>query len=244
MNDGKVSTGITRLDELLVGGLPTASNVLLYGPPFVGKEVIMDLFTLSGLRSGIPAIIVLTDTTAAEKRREFEKMEPDYPGLEEAGLVVYVDSYSRSIGDTSDDAHTIYVDGNVNLNAIGVAVNDAQSKLLGKGDYVRLSFDSISTLIAFVSAPATFRFLQILAGRLRSQGSVAYYTLEKGMHTDTEVQMFKHLMGGVMELMEDNAQTMLRVQGIGDVATRDWGNYEFGPGRLDLIGSFAIERVR
>lgn len=244
MNDGKVSTGIGRLDELLMGGLPPASNVLLYGPPFVGKDVIMDLFTVCGLREGIPAIIVVTDTTSEEKRRALTQLEPEFANYESQGLVVFVDSYSRSIGDTSQDPQTIYVDGNVNLNAIGVAVNEAHSKLLGKGDYIRLAFDSISTLIAFVNAPATFRFLQILAGRLRSQNSVAVYTLERGMHTDAEVQMFKHLMGGVMELMEDQSETMLRVQGVGDVVTRDWVNYEFGPGRLELIGSFAMERVR
>lgn len=244
MNDGKVSTGIPRLDELLAGGLPPASNVLLYGPPFVGKEVLIDLFALGGLREGIPVIMVLTDSTSEEKRNQLKQIDPDYLQYEENGLVVYVDSYSRSIGDNSEDPHTIYVDGNVNLNSIGVAVNEAQTKVLGKGDYLRLAFDSISTLIAFVSAPATFRFLQILAGRLRRHNAVAYYTLEKGMHSDTEVQMFKHLMGGVMELMEDEATTLLRVQGVGEVVTRDWVNYTFGSGRLELVGSFAIERVR
>ena len=244
MNDAKVSTGIGRLDELLMGGLPPASNVLLYGPPFVGKDVIMDLFTVRGLRDGIPVIIVVTDNTSEEKRKTLTRIDPEFAKYESDGLVVFVDSYSRSIGDTSQDPNTIYVDGNVNLNAIGVGVNEAHSKLLGKGDYIRMAFDSISTLIAFVNAPATFRFLQILAGRLRSQRAVAYYTLEKGMHTDAEVQMFKHLMGGVMELSEEEAENLLRVQGVGEVATRDWVNYEFGAGRLDLIGSFAMERVR
>ncbi len=244
MNDGKVSTGITRLDELLMGGLPTASNVLLFGPPFVGKDVIMDMFTIRGLKEGIPAIMVVTDTTSDEKRQAMKQIDPDFEKYDAEGMVVFVDSYSRSIGVTSENPNTIHVDGNVNLNEIGVAVNEAQSKLQGKGDYLRVAFDSISTLIAFVNAPATFRFLQILAGRLRAQNSVAYYTLEKGMHTDAEVQMFKHLMGGVMELMEDESETLLRVQGVGEVATRDWVNYEFGPGRLELIGSFAMERVR
>ena len=131
---------------------------MLYGPPFVGKEVILNLFVLEGLKQGIPAIMILTDATSAEKRNELTTIDPDYPKYEEQGLVAYVDSYSRSIGDTSEDAHTHYVDGNVNLNAIGVAANEAEAKLLGKGEHLRLSFHSLSTLIAFVNAPATFRF--------------------------------------------------------------------------------------
>lgn len=244
MHEGKISTGVIRLDELMGGGLDLATNTLLYGPPFVGKEVLLNLFILKGLKQDIPGILVLTDLTSAEKRSELTKIDPDFPKYEEKGLVCYVDSYSRSIGEEGDDPHTLYVDGNVNLNAIGVAVNEAESKLMGKADHLRLAFHSLSTLIAFVNAPATFRFLQIMTGRLRRSNAVALHTLEKGMHNDTEVQMFKHLMGGVVELMEDDAQTLMRVQGVGEVVTRDWINYTFTPTKIELIGSFAIERVR
>ncbi|MCJ7516564.1 MAG: hypothetical protein MUO18_01190, partial [Methanomassiliicoccales archaeon] len=44
VQQAKVKTGNDRLDDLLLGGIPFGSNILVHGPPFVGKEVMMNQF--------------------------------------------------------------------------------------------------------------------------------------------------------------------------------------------------------
>jgi len=44
VHEKKVKSGIERLDDLLLGGMPFGSNVLYVGPPFIGKETAMLLF--------------------------------------------------------------------------------------------------------------------------------------------------------------------------------------------------------
>src|SRR5207302_1431421 len=57
----KVKTGIPRLDDLMFGGIPFGTNASVYGPAYVGKEVLVNLFMAEGLKKGSPILWVLTD---------------------------------------------------------------------------------------------------------------------------------------------------------------------------------------
>src|SRR5581483_7169188 len=72
----KVEIGVRRLDDLLEGGLPAGSTTLVYGPPFLGKELLTRLFLLHGLRSGIPGILVLTSTATSDARQQLAQLDP------------------------------------------------------------------------------------------------------------------------------------------------------------------------
>src|SRR2546428_2465457 len=58
----KVKTGIPRLDDLMFGGIPFGTNASVYGPAYVGKEVLVNLFMAEGLKKGSPILWVLTGT--------------------------------------------------------------------------------------------------------------------------------------------------------------------------------------
>ncbi len=102
----KVKTGTTRLDDLLLGGIPFGSNVMIYGPPFAGKEVLVDTFVAEGLKKGIPAMWIITEKSPKEIREEMVFVVPGYEEYEKRGLVRYIDSYSRSMGDESARTRT------------------------------------------------------------------------------------------------------------------------------------------
>src|SRR6266540_3805888 len=57
----KVKTGVPRLDDLLFGGIPFGTNASVYGPAYVGKEVVVGIFMAEGLKKGVPIVWVLTD---------------------------------------------------------------------------------------------------------------------------------------------------------------------------------------
>jgi len=48
ISERKVKTGTRRLDDLLYGGIPIGSNVLIYGPPYSKKEVLVYSFIAEG----------------------------------------------------------------------------------------------------------------------------------------------------------------------------------------------------
>src|SRR5207245_1603872 len=64
----KVKLGIARLDDLLFGGIPFGTNASVYGPAYVGKEVLVSLFMAEGLKKGVPVLWILTDKGPAEVR--------------------------------------------------------------------------------------------------------------------------------------------------------------------------------
>lgn len=240
----RLPTGVKRLDMLLNGGVPAGSAVLLYGPPFLGKEILARRFFLANVQSGTPAVYVLTNAATSEVREQLKAADPGYPALEGKRLGRFVDTYSRSIGAEDSFRDADYLDGALDLNGLSLAVNKAQAAILGDHDHHALVLDSVSTLIAYSNAGTAFRFLQTLIGRTRRVGATGYFLLDQGMHSDADVQMFKHLMSGVVELRETGGKTQLQVQGLGAPAGQGWVDYRFDERSFDITGSFAAGRIR
>jgi len=98
MTAERLPTGVKRLDALLGGGIPAGSAVLVYGPPFLGKETFARRFLLASLAQGIPAIDIVTNVATADVRQNLGEADPSYPKYEQAHLIRFVDTYSQSIG--------------------------------------------------------------------------------------------------------------------------------------------------
>ncbi len=240
----RVATGISRLDDLLDGGLPARSATLVYGPPFSGKAVMAYQFVLRGLQEGTPAIIVTTDTSAYNLRERLAEMDANYKRYEEDGLVHFVDTYSKSIGAADEFKFAEYVDGPVNLNAVTLAVNNAQRRFIGEHGDHRLVFDSVSTLMAYTNAQTAFRFFQILLGKAKMAGATALLLLEEGMHQPSEVQMIKHLTEGVIEMKKEEGQGRLHLEGLDAGDDYGWVDYEFTRNQMELTGSISAGRIK
>jgi KaiC/GvpD/RAD55 family RecA-like ATPase len=239
----KVKTGTTRLDDLLLGGIPFGSNVLVYGPPFTGKEVLMSVFIAEGLKKGIPAMWILTEKTPKEIREEMGFVVSGYEEYEKLGLVRYIDAYSRSMGDESQDPYTDYIEAPTDYESIQKAVETASKTFKDKHEYYRVAFRSISTLIAYLDPGTAFRFLSPVVGRRKRDRAVAMYTIEKGVHGEQEIQMIGSLMDGMIEFKVENLNTFLSVKGICDVQSRAFIRYSATKAAV-TIGSFSLDHIR
>ncbi|MDW5561701.1 MAG: ATPase domain-containing protein [Methanomassiliicoccus sp.] len=239
----KAKTGNPRLDDLLLGGVPFGSNVLVHGPPFVGKETMVDQFIAEGLKKGIPAIWVTTDKTPADLREEMKLVLPAYEDYEALGLVKYIDSYSRGMGDTTVDKYTTYIDEPTAHDRIMDAVEDASKTFKEKSEYYRLAFRTLSTLIAYSDPASTFRFLTPFCGRRKRDHAVSFYTIEKGMHGEQEIQMLGSIMDGMIDFKIDQLRTLFMVRGITDVQSRSYIRYNATRHGLS-IGSFALDHIK
>jgi KaiC/GvpD/RAD55 family RecA-like ATPase len=220
------------------------SNVFVYGPPFTGKLVLLNLFIADGLRKGIPAIFILTDKAPSEIREGLMQVLPKIDVYEKKGLIKYVDAYSRSMGIESEDPNCVYVEKPTELDELGMAVTNIQKTLGSDHKYHKVVLHSVSTIMAYTDAMTTFRFLQTLTSRNKRAGAVSLYCMDYGMFSDSEVQTLKHLMNGILEFKVDDLKSYLRVEGICDVRTRGWIEYTHTTKTLSLKGSFAVDHIR
>lgn len=243
MQQAKVKTGNPRLDDLLLGGIPFGSNVLIHGPPFIGKEVMVNQFIAEGLKKGIPAIWVITDKTPNDIREEMKFVLSGYEEYERLGLVKYVDSYSRSMGDTTVDPYTVYIEEPTDHDKIMNAVEKIAKEYKDKYEYYRLAFRTISTFIAYSDINSAFRFLSPFCGRRKRDKAVSLYVVEKGMHSEQEIQMLGSIMDGMIDFKVDQLRTYFAVIGICEVQSRAYIRYTASKSGL-TIGSFALEHIR
>lgn len=243
----KCKTGTGRLDDLLLGGIPLGSNVSVYGPPHVGKEVLINSFVAEGLEKGVPAIWVVTDKTIDEVREEMKFVLPTYEEYELRGLVYYVDAYSVSMGEVKEAERgkdfVKYIEDQSDFKSVTEAVDEFADKLNDEHRYYRMAFESVSTIIAYLDTETTFRILQPFAGRRKRDKAVTLYTLEKGMHSEQDISMLGHIMNGEIEFKVEQLKNHLRVEGLGDVQTRDWIEYSFSKSGINM-GSFSLDTIR
>src|SRR5207247_12389 len=153
----KVKTGIPRLDDLMFGGIPFGTNASVYGPAYVGKEVLVNLFMAEGLKKGSPILWVLTDKGPADVRDEMSFVLPGYEEYEKLGLVRYIDAYSKSMGAEATDSNTSYIDEATDHQSILKAVETIAAEWKKKYPTYRLGFRSVSTLIAYLDPTTTFK---------------------------------------------------------------------------------------
>ncbi|MHB8352652.1 MAG: RAD55 family ATPase, partial [Thermoplasmata archaeon] len=241
----KVRTGVRRLDDLLFGGVPIGSQILVGGPAHTGKDVLARLFIADGLKSGQGALWVVTDRTYSTVREEMTAILPSYLDYEKKGMVRYVDLYSRSLGVTEADKGVRLLANNDKalLDQLTAATNTFATELKEVANSYRLVFESVSTVTAYLDTTATFRFLQPFIGRRKLDRAAAYYILESGMHSESDLQSLEHMMDGSVTLKVDQLKTFLSVRGITDVQSRAWVGFTFSK-KVFTLGSFSLDHIR
>ena len=243
--EAKMKSGVRRLDDLLYGGFPLGSQILVNGPAHTGKDVLARLFSAEGLRLGVPSIWVVTDKTHQQVREDLAGLFPGFADAEKKGMVRYADLYSRSVGVTPAAPGVRFLsstDKNV-LDQLAETVNVYAEELKEKFSGYRLIFESVSTVTAYLDTAATFRFLQPFIGRRKIDGSVAYYMLDSGMHSESDLETLEHMVDGSINLKVEQMKTLLAVKGIGDAQARSWVGYSFTKRSFNL-GSFSLEHIR
>ena len=241
----KVKTGVRRLDDLLFGGYPIGAQVLVNGPAHTGKDVLARLFSVEGLRLGVPSIWVVTDKTHQQVRDDLTALYPAYAEAEKKGMIRYVDLYSRSVGAAQSSAYVRLLSSTdkAMLDQLSQTVNSFAEELKEKFPTYRLLFESVSTITAYLDTSSTFRFLQPFVGRRKIDGAVAYYELDSGMHSDSDLETLEHMVDGSINLKVEQMKTFLSVRGIAEAQARAWIGYTFNKRSLNL-GSFSLEHIR
>jgi len=241
----KYKTGTARLDDLLYGGFPMNANILFVGPAFVGKEVAILNFIAEGLKSSVPAVIVTTSKPPVEISKEMAPVLPTFMEYENLGLVRWIDaSGTTPTQKLTRDKNTFRVPNAADFDGLLEAVNEAEEEFREKNaTHYRLAFLSLSSSLSQADEKVAIGFVQRFVNRLRQAKCIATFALERGMHTDQQVESLQQLMDGALVFKQDKSKTLMSVVGVGEVQTRDWVPYKFTNKAL-MIGSFQLERIR
>ncbi len=239
----KVTTGVKRLDELLMGGYPLKSAVLMFGDHFSGKETLENQLILAGLNQGAPGIILTNEYTSSEVRRKLQPLMPNFTGFEKKGTLKYIDAYTMSVKLKGGNPYATYVDSSKNLTDLtkGLATTiDAFGK---KYFYYRIMVNSLTPILRKFGLEKTLNFLQIFLTRAKKNNAIVAVDLSEGVHPPTEITAVQELMDGVIEFKTESGRTFLRVKGLGETLSRDWVEYKHNERKFEVTGPFAVQKI-
>jgi len=237
----RISTGISRLDSLLLGGLPPRAHVVLLGDAFVGKEIVLYSFISEGLKQGEPAILLTASRSPEEVAASLGVVLPQFREYEQLGLVTWIDASGSK---AAPSAQRIVVSGSDDRAGILSSLVKASKAYVEAGRTpMRFGFLGVSAVLAHGDERAGFSFLQNVVGILKPRDAAAVYSLEGGAISDAQVEALLGRMDGAIAFRQDRDKTFLSVRGLGEVQTHDWVECR-ATNRALIIGSFALERIR
>ncbi|MFB6490949.1 MAG: KaiC domain-containing protein [Thermoproteus sp. AZ2] len=165
----RVRTGVPGLDEILYGGIPERSIVLLSGGPGTGKSILGKQFLYNGLRAEEPGAFVALEEHPVAVRRSFRHFGWDITQYEREGKFAIIDAFTGGIGAAAqrekyvvkqvDDVHEL-------SDVLRQAIKDLGAR--------RVVVDSVSTL--YLTKPATARGTIMLLKRvIAGLGCTAFF---------------------------------------------------------------------
>ncbi len=237
-------SGGVKLDDLLGGGFPFRSNIAVQGPAFIGKDTLLAQFVAEGIKFGAPAIVVLTNNTTTQVRKRIVEMDYRLEEHERAGLVTYIDCYSKTVNLMGKNPYASYLNGVQDLEAIAEIIERFQSGYKGRYFYHRVVFDSLSAVIRAHGINPTLNFVQGLASRTKAYNGITLYDLVAGVHDPSQLSAVESSMDGTVTLKEEGGKYLLSVRGLSGIKTKDFLEYRFDEKGLDIVGIFSYNYIQ
>ncbi len=240
----KARSGGQRFDDLLGGGFPFRSCSLVQGPAFIGKDVLLTQFISEGIRSGVPALVILTQSTTSKFRNRLVEMDYKLEERERAGLLAYIDCHAKTVGLMGKNPFAIYLNGVGDLQGLSKSIDRFQTSFKQNFFYHRVIFDSLSSVLRTHGLNRTLDFLNHLTAKTKSLNGIALFDLAGGIHQPEEINALEHAMDGSIVMKENKGQHFMMVKGLSDVKGRDWVRYSFNDKGIDITGSFSYSYIK
>jgi CheY-like chemotaxis protein len=225
--DVLMPSGIEGLDNILGGGIPKGSNILLIGPLGKGKSTFAKRFISKGLAQGEKCLYLAIDDDPAAIRSELDKMPPsNIMEQENNNMIRFIDAYSWSSSEKKSQ-EKFKVTGVLTLDQLADLISKAGGDIgqtIQQKHGGRRVIDSISSLFVNFELPAVQLFLTQISRTAMAFGEVTtLFVIEEGSVSEQTVNSIKYLMDGVIEFGEDSGKKMLRVPDIKWVKYKsDW----------------------
>ena len=174
----RIETGFKILDELLTGGFPKPSSILLIGPIGTGKSTIAQQFLWNALLKGYKAIYVTVDTPPNDIIENMLNYGWDVKNYVMSGQLVFVDGFSPRVGlDTI--AHYI-IENPFDPDEVLRTLMLAEHEAFSSGGGVLL-FSHLSTIMFTWSKNNIIKFMERMHAEARKFNSVYLFIYNEGV---------------------------------------------------------------
>ncbi|OYT53727.1 MAG: hypothetical protein B6U72_04890 [Candidatus Altiarchaeales archaeon ex4484_2] len=199
-----IPTNIEGLDEILGGGLPAGSCVLLLAPPVVETHLFCLEFIYRGLVNKEPGLIVTMNYAPEELKIRGLKYGWAFVQGERNGIMKWVDGYSYNANKDVKSTDAIKrIGGSIALSDLTIGMTQAQQEFHTKAENYRFALDSLSTLFIYNNPNTIYRFMRAIIPKLRMSGGIGFLLLGSGMHDPQIETTLRYMVDGTIQL-DDN----------------------------------------
>lgn len=200
-------------DSDLFGQFDPGTNLLVSGPPLVGKyDLLLDAL-VSGNRRGGGGILV---STSDDERSVLDDLYGVHSRFDPSRMgIVQCVSEDEGTEEYPGDARVHRVGSPSDLTGIGIGASELMNALHeGGAGGLRVGVDSLSTMLLYTEFDRLARFLHVFSGRIDRAGGVGLFVINPGTIEDSQFDQLKTLFDGLVELREENGSREVRVRGI------------------------------
>jgi KaiC/GvpD/RAD55 family RecA-like ATPase len=196
---GRIPTGYSDLDDLLLGGIPENYAVVLISPSSDKRDMLINKFLEIGARSGDITICITSHVGYAKTLAE------EFPS--NFHLLVCNPKADIMI---KDMPNVLKLDGVENLTNIGISLIKVLRALdLSYNGPKRACIQIISDVLLQHHAVITRKWLISLLAELRSKGFTTLAVINPQMHSQEEVEAIIGEFEGVIQICEKDTKTGL-----------------------------------
>ena len=172
----RVKTGIKGLDELIGGGLPKSSSILLSGEAGTGKTIFSLQYIYTGAKDfGEAGIYVTFEEKPDELRREASQFGWDIKKYEDLKKIVILDAASLRVGVPTDES--FYVKSDVDIKALLSRLYEIAMEINAK----RIVIDSLPAFF-FSDEPEKMRDDIYMMGRVLTETKATSILITEIIH--------------------------------------------------------------
>lgn len=217
------TTGIDTLDEVLSGGFPQNSSIIVVGPPGAGKSTFLNQFMYAGLEAEEKGIYLTLDNAPDEVRENAQYFGWDFDAYEEEDRFAFIDGYSWREGE--DVQGDFAIEGPSDLNQMNMTLADALNEV-GQGDK-RMALDSVSTLVLYTDPNSAVKFLQVVGAKSKASNGCLLMALEEGVHDEKTISTLNYVADGMIKMKMEGDTRKMSVNRMEKTShTRDWMEYK------------------
>lgn len=189
-----------------VGTVAAGTNVLVLGPPMVGKDNLVTDIVGHGTANGEQGIIV-SPSTPAQSLRE------DIPDLASAYLV---DCSGVGSGEGFDaEQRFARTASPEDITGIGMSIVKCTKAIGAEATGgLRLGVLSLSTMLQYTDTDRVFNFLHVVTGRVSAAGYLGVFSLDPTIHDDTVVNTIMAQFDGAIKIHQTDDGVQFETVGL------------------------------
>lgn len=212
----RISTGVIGLNQLLKGGIPAGSMVLVIGAPGSGKSTLGKQFLFDSLTKQRPSVLVDTFEPLELAKETMAAFGWGGPILDQ---MIFLDCYSWRTGQVKQK----YSASPKNLTDSSLVLSDLLREMIDASSRARFVIDSFSDFVLHAGAAQAQKFLESIKAKLAERRVTSLVMLEAGVHEEKVNAVLEYVTDGTIRMQyEEQGRSLMVSRMLGTPATMKW----------------------